>query len=233
MQKPLTATKHGLHKYQVQQHKGLLRSLELEHRYCMRGIEQQQRQYHRALGRLGPGCCPSSQRSRANTPCSSTLPALHGAQTGSRRMGSTRAQMATSVDGRSDTEEPQPDPRLALDYSAGVETNMIWTRAVVRQPTWATLTFADIRHRHMAMIQTMEPFRKWKHMILSSTDQSSTATRLKRRERDESGSEITERGGGKQKGDKKGFYFILSMTLVTGTLGERAPTNEWVAQRDV
>lgn len=174
MQKPLTATKHGLHRYQVQQHKGLLRSLELEHRYCMRGIEQQQRQYYRALGRLGSGCCPASQRSRAKIPCSSNLPALHGTHTGSWRMGSTRAQMATSVDGRSDTEEPQPDPRLSLDQSAGVETNMIWTRAVVRQPTWATLTFADIRHRHMAMIQMMEPFRNWKHMILSSTGQPDT-----------------------------------------------------------
>lgn len=140
----------------------------------MRGIEQQQRQYYRALGRLGPGCCPSSQRSRAKTPGSSTLPALHSAQTGSWRMRATRAQMATSVDGRSDTEEPQPDPRLSLDHSAGVETNMIWNRAVVRQPTWATLTFADIRHRHMAMIQTMEPFRKWKHVMLSSTCQPDT-----------------------------------------------------------
>lgn len=33
--------------------------------------------------------------------------------------------MARSVDGRSNTEEPQLDMRLALDHCAGTETNMV------------------------------------------------------------------------------------------------------------
>ncbi|KAI1895551.1 hypothetical protein AGOR_G00107410 [Albula goreensis] len=50
MLKPLATTKNGLYRYQAQEHKDLIRSLELECRYCQRGIEQQLRQYrkHRA-----------------------------------------------------------------------------------------------------------------------------------------------------------------------------------------
>ncbi|KAJ8341634.1 hypothetical protein SKAU_G00339250 [Synaphobranchus kaupii] len=156
MLKPVAATKNGLHRYKAQEHKGLIRSLELECRYCQMGRQQQQRQYHSSLGRLSMARSSFSiGLGPAQWLC--TTKALKSIQTGCGGTEGTEALQATSV---GSTEEPDP---CSLENSLSTES--------AGESSWSTLSFTDIRHRHRVMIQTQEPFRKWQHLLLFPSEQ--------------------------------------------------------------
>ncbi|KAG9336427.1 hypothetical protein JZ751_002774 [Albula glossodonta] len=97
MLKPLATTKNGLYRYQAQEHKDLIRSLELECRYCQRGIEQQLRQYRKVLGRLSMTCRSSSLSLDQDKKISITLPALQSINTGCGGKEGTETLHSTSV----------------------------------------------------------------------------------------------------------------------------------------
>ena len=156
-------TMRGLHRYQIQQHKHLLHGLELERRYCMKEIEQQQKRYSRALERLR--CSVSSLGSRTNNPWRSTQPRLSEAQAASCSILVDRVTMDNKAFEKAELYSDTGSPSSDFHNSSNAVMNKVWWR---QPPTWATLTFADLRQKHMAIVQTTEPFRRWQHLLLSN-----------------------------------------------------------------
>ncbi|KAJ8390883.1 hypothetical protein AAFF_G00100150 [Aldrovandia affinis] len=175
MLKPLSAEENALHRYQAKEHEALIRGLELERRFCQRGIEQQQRRYRRALGRLSLACRSSPlSLDRAKGFCA-TLPALKAVQTGCGGTEGTSTPRSMSVTGTEelDTGSLESGPSGEVGQVAGTAADATARRWSAGKPSWSTLSFADIRLRHRTMIRTQEPFRKWQHLLLSPSGQPS------------------------------------------------------------
>lgn len=176
MQKTGSTAKDGLHRYQAQEHEAVIRSLELESRYCLEGIELLQRRYRRALGRL------SVARQSASPPPVADRPNLtHNAISppqkeinNSEKTKSVRNPHTAST-GKTETmrlDRCSPEGTVNGDFDENQMASMaMLLRWGDRKVSWATLSFADIRHRNVAMIKTQEPFRKWQRLLLAPSVQ--------------------------------------------------------------
>ncbi|KAL7873196.1 hypothetical protein AOLI_G00122670 [Acnodon oligacanthus] len=167
MQKQKASSYSGLQRYQIQHHKGLIRSLELEHRYNQKQLEQQQRQFLSSLSKLSLGLIHfSSQGMRSKTSCASILPVLKDTPSINGEMNSPRIKQQALLEKRDRVNREPLDPLMESLY--GEETTDKPQKLTADdKPTWDTLTFADIKQRHSARIQALQPYMFRQHQLLS------------------------------------------------------------------
>lgn len=157
----------GLHRYQVQQHRGLIRSLELEYRYNLRQLEQQQRQFLRSRSKLTLGlfhCSSQGMTSKATyTPI---LPALKGTPSTSGEISSPRINQGASLEKTYGAKEEPQDP-LIEGLCEAQTADKPWILEAEDRTTWESLTFADIKQRNAARMQALQPFMRFQNQLSS------------------------------------------------------------------
>lgn len=172
MQRKQNCTIHGPNRYQVQQYKTQLHSLELEHKYLIKCIEQKQRLYRRAYENLESKHNRVSPKPWAWAPDRPVVPIglTCQARTDSRRSGHTSVPAETFVNCKLNVSDLQSleSHSQNLGLSNSVKSGPSFCLKWQEPSPWVALTFADIKQRHVEMIYTKQPFKKWHQLLLST-----------------------------------------------------------------